>query len=44
VVPLAVTDLLPSLQTNLIQAFDVPALFALLDQSFGLAKNMIDLK
>jgi len=44
VVPLAVTDLLPSLQTNLIQAFDVPPLFALLDQSFGAAKNMIDLK
>lgn len=44
VVPLAITDLLPSLQTNLIQAFDVPPLFALLDQSFGVAKNMIDLK
>jgi len=44
VVPLAVTDLLPSLRTNLIQAFDVPPLFALLDQSFGLAKNMMDLK
>ena len=44
VVPLAVTDLLPSLRTNLIQAFDVPPLFALLDQSFGLANNMIDLK
>jgi TRAP-type transport system periplasmic protein len=44
VVPLAVTDMLPSLQTNLIQAFDVPPLFAMLDQSFGLAKNMLDLK
>jgi TRAP-type transport system periplasmic protein len=43
VVPLAVTDLLPSLQTNLIQAFDVPPLFALLDQSFGAARNMVDL-
>ena len=43
-VPLAVTDLLPALQTGLIEAFDVPPLFALLDQSFGLAKNMIDLK
>jgi len=43
-VPLAVTDLLPSLQTNLIQAFDVPPLFALLDQSFAAAPNMIDLK
>ena len=44
VVPLAVTDLLPSLQTNMIEAFDVPPLFALLDQSFGLAKNMIEVK
>jgi TRAP-type transport system periplasmic protein len=44
VVPLAVNDMLTSLQTNLIQAFDVPPLFALLDQSFGVAKNMIDLK
>ncbi|HSB17894.1 MAG TPA: TRAP transporter substrate-binding protein DctP [Bryobacteraceae bacterium] len=44
VVPLAVTDMLPSLQTNLIQAFDVPPLFAMLDQSFGLAPNMIDVK
>jgi TRAP-type C4-dicarboxylate transport system substrate-binding protein len=44
VVPLAITDLLPSLQTNLIQAFDVPPLFALLDQSFGVAKNMIDIR
>jgi TRAP-type C4-dicarboxylate transport system substrate-binding protein len=44
VVPLSITDLLPSLQTNLIQAFDVPPLFALLDQSFALAKNMVDVK
>jgi TRAP-type transport system periplasmic protein len=44
VVPLAINDMLTSLQTNLIQAFDVPPLFALLDQSFGVAKNMIDLK
>jgi TRAP-type transport system periplasmic protein len=44
VVPLAVTDMLPSLRTNLIEAFDVPPLFALLDQSFGLAKNMLDVK
>ncbi len=44
VVPLAVTDLLPSLQTNMIQAFDVPPLFALLDQSFGVARNMINVK
>lgn len=44
VVPLAVTDMLTSLKTNLIQAFDVPPLFAMLDQSFGIAKNMIDVK
>lgn len=43
-VPLAVTDLLPSLQTGLIDAIDVPPLFAMLDQSFGLAKYMIDMK
>jgi TRAP-type transport system periplasmic protein len=44
VVPLSVNDMLTSLKTNLIQAFDVPPLFAMLDQSFGVAKNMIDLK
>lgn len=44
VVPISITDMLPSLQTNLIEAFDVPPLFALLDQSFGLARNMIDVK
>lgn len=44
VVPISITDMLPSLQTNLIQAFDVPPLFALLDRSFGLARNMIDVK
>lgn len=44
VVPLSVTDMLPSLQTNMIQAFDVPPLFALLDQSFALAKHMLDLR
>ena len=43
-VPLAVTDMLPSLQTGLLDAIDVPPLFALLDQSFGLAKNMIPIK
>lgn len=44
VVPLAVTDMLPSLKTNLIQAFDVPPLFAMLDQSFGVANHMIAVK
>jgi TRAP-type C4-dicarboxylate transport system substrate-binding protein len=43
-VPLGVTDLLTSLKTGLIDAFDVPPLFALSDQSFGVAKHMIDVK
>jgi TRAP-type C4-dicarboxylate transport system substrate-binding protein len=43
-VPMAATDLLPNLQTGLIDAFDVPPLFALSGQSFGLAKNMIPVK
>jgi TRAP-type C4-dicarboxylate transport system substrate-binding protein len=43
VVPLPTTDLLTSLQTGLIDAFDVPPLFALLDRSYQQAKYMIDL-
>jgi TRAP-type transport system periplasmic protein len=43
-VPMAVTDMVPNLQTGLIDAFDVPPLFALSGQSFGLAKNMIAIK
>ncbi len=43
-VPLGVTDLLTSLKTGLIDAFDVPPLFALSDQSFGVANHMIDVK
>ncbi len=43
-VPLAVTDLLPSLQTGLVEAIDVPPLFALLNQYFGLANHMIAIK
>ena len=43
-VPMAVTDMIPNLQTGLIDAFDVPPLFALSGQSFGLAKNMIAIK
>jgi len=42
--PLAVTDLLSSLQSGLIEALDVPPLFAMLDQTFGIAKHMIDMK
>jgi TRAP-type C4-dicarboxylate transport system substrate-binding protein len=43
VVPLPATDMLTSLQTGLIDAFDVPPLFALLDRSYQQAKYMIDL-
>src|SRR5262249_49435136 len=43
-IPLAITDMLQSLATGLIEAFDVPPLFALSDQSFALAKNMLDVK
>ena len=43
-IPLAVTDLFPSLQTGLVDAFDVPPLFALLNQSFGIARNMLPIK
>jgi TRAP-type C4-dicarboxylate transport system substrate-binding protein len=42
-VPLAVTDMLPSLQTGLADAFAAPPTAALGFQWFGLAKNMIDL-
>jgi TRAP-type C4-dicarboxylate transport system substrate-binding protein len=44
VVPLAATDMMTSLQTGLIDAFDVPPLFTLFDQSFTQAPNMLDLK
>ena len=41
-VPLAATDILPGLQTGLIEAVPSAPLFALLNQSFGFAKNMTD--
>lgn len=44
VVPLSATDMLTSLQTGLIEAIDVPPLFALLDRSYQIASNMVDLK
>ncbi len=44
VVPLSVTDLLTSLQTGMIDAFDVPPLFAMLDRSYTLANHMIELR
>lgn len=43
-VPLAITDLLPGLQTGLINAFVATPLSALAFQWFGLAKNMTDLR
>ncbi len=44
VVPLPVTDMLTGLQTGLVEAIDVPPLFALLDGSFRLASYMTDLR
>ena len=44
VVPLPATDMLTSLQTGLIEAIDVPPLFALLDRSYQIAAYMTDLK
>lgn len=43
-IPLAVPDLLPSLQTGLVNAFAAPPTAALAFQWFGLAKNMTDLR
>jgi TRAP-type C4-dicarboxylate transport system substrate-binding protein len=44
VVPSEVTAMVEALKTNRISAFDVPPLFALLDQSFAASGNMIDVK
>lgn len=44
VVPLPATDMLTSLQTGLIEAVDVPPLFALLDRSYQQAPHMLDLR
>lgn len=43
-VPAGADQLLTHLQTGFLEAFDVPPLFALLNQSFGIAKYMIDMK
>ena len=43
-VPLAATDILPGLQTGLINAFDTTPLAALVNQWFGLAPHLLDLK
>jgi TRAP-type C4-dicarboxylate transport system substrate-binding protein len=43
-VALAATDILTGLQTGLIDAFQSPPLFALSNQWFGSAKNMLDIR
>jgi TRAP-type C4-dicarboxylate transport system substrate-binding protein len=43
-VPLAATDILTGLQTGLIEAVPTTPLYALLNQSFGIARNMVDVK
>ena len=43
-IPLAVTDILPNLQTGLINAFDTPPISALSFQWFALAKHMTNLR
>jgi TRAP-type C4-dicarboxylate transport system substrate-binding protein len=43
-VPLAINDLLPSLQTGLVDAFGAPPVVALSFQWFALTPNMADLK
>ena len=44
VVPLSLTDLVTSLQTGIINAFNVPPLFALLQQSFRVTGNMLPVR
>jgi TRAP-type C4-dicarboxylate transport system substrate-binding protein len=44
VVPLPATDMLTALQTGLIEAIEVPPLFAMLDGTYKQANHMIDLK
>jgi TRAP-type C4-dicarboxylate transport system substrate-binding protein len=43
-VPMSVTDMLPNLVTGVIDAFSVPPLFALADQSFSQAPHLLDMK
>jgi TRAP-type C4-dicarboxylate transport system substrate-binding protein len=44
VVPLSLTDMLLSLQRGMIDAFHVPPILALLNQSYTIANNMTDLR
>lgn len=43
-VPTGANEIQTALQTDRIEAFDAPPLLALVNQTFGLAKNMIDMK
>jgi TRAP-type C4-dicarboxylate transport system substrate-binding protein len=43
VVPISLTDMGVALQTGMIDAFDVPPLFALLDRTYAQARFMLDL-
>ena len=43
-VPLATTDILSGLQTGLINTIPLPPIYALAQQSFGIANHMLDMK
>ena len=43
-IPLATTDILSALQTGLINTIPMPPIYALAQQTFGIANNMLDLK
>jgi TRAP-type C4-dicarboxylate transport system substrate-binding protein len=43
-VPTGADEILTALQTSRIEAFDVPPILAMVNQSFGIAQNMIDMK
>jgi TRAP-type transport system periplasmic protein len=43
-VPTGANEIVTALQTDRIEAIDVPPILALVNQSFGIAKNMIDMK
>ncbi len=42
--PLPITDMLTNLQTGMIQAFQAPPLFAMLERSYEAAKNMVNIR
>ncbi len=44
VIPLAYTEVLTALQTGMVEAVQGPPLYAMVEQWFGLAKNMVDVK